>query len=465
MQKLFPFIQLNHSRIKQLLAQLNHSRIKQLLALFFLLGLALFLRLYHLDIPENPCFDEVYHLPAVRLIQENDPRAYEWWHQPVYGVYHFDWLHPPLVKLVQAVSVEFLGWHSWVWRLPSALAGTMLVGAVYWLTRLLFQHAFSLRKNSIEISHNLALFASFLTAIEGLSLVSSRVAMNDVFVSLFILLSLGSFFKSWLYAQQDQTIKQLLLLLVSGLFLGLGVASKWSAFLVMFGLTIYQLIIIFRKKHFKIIPFAIFSLILIPVAIYCLSYTQMFMQGKSISYFFKLQQQIINYQFLRDASHAYASQPWQWFFNLRPVWYWHRSFFNSDLVANIYTLSNPILMLLTLPALVVVSNYLRCNLKNNLKKQEVQVLAFLLFSYFIAWLPWIFSPRIMFYHHYLPAIPILMIIITYFFRWLKNKSYLSFVLMTLLVVVGFFMFYPHWVGLPVSKTWVEAVYFSLETWR
>ena len=35
---------------------------------------------------------------------------------------------------------------------------------------------------------------------------------------------------------------------------------------------------------------------------------------------------------------------------------------------------------------------------------------FLLLGYFCLWLPWILSPRIMYFHHYLPALPCLWVL-------------------------------------------------------
>ena len=35
---------------------------------------------------------------------------------------------------------------------------------------------------------------------------------------------------------------------------------------------------------------------------------------------------------------------------------------------------------------------------------------FLLLGYFALWTPWIFSPRIMYFHHYLPALPCLWVL-------------------------------------------------------
>ncbi len=445
--------------------KLSSLKLNKILSVIVLLGISLLIRVVGLEYPSEPYFDEVYHLPAVRLIKNNDPRAYEWWHPPIYGQHHFDWLHPPLAKLIQAVSISLFGWQAWAWRLPSALAGTVLVGAVYWVANLFFQELFKQKGDFNFNAHQASLLTALLTSIEGLVLVQSRIATNDIFVSLFMVVSAGLFFKSLKKTQQQQKRAQLLYLLLTGLSLGLALATKWSGILLLIGMLLAQTGLTIKRKKWRWLPFTFFSLFLVPVAIYGLSYAQMFLQGKDLSHFGQLQQQIFWYQTQRETGHAYASLPWQWFLNLRPVWYWHQEFKQTNLVSNIYALSNPILLLLSLPALLMTGGRLWQVLNQKNKGKISFSLAFVLGVYCVSWVPWFFSPRAMFFYHYLPAIPFLMIIISYFLWRLKKDSELSFWLMLFLISLSFLMFYPHWVGLPVSKTWVEAVYFSLETWK
>ncbi len=446
-------------------SKLSLLKLERVLAVLVLLSLSFFLRVFRLDYPPEPYFDEVYHLPAVRLIKNNDPRVYEWWHAPIYGQHHFDWLHPPLAKLIQAGSVGLFGWKTWAWRLPSALAGTALVGAVYWVANLIFKELFKQKEKSSLQAHQAALLAALLTSIEGLVLVQSRVAMNDIFVSLFMVLSAGLFLKSLRQVWLGHKRAQLFYLLLTGSSLGLGLATKWSAGLLLFGIVLLQAGITLKQQKWRWLPFTFFSLLLLPLAIYLLSYVQMFLQGKNLGHFWQLHQQIFWYQTHREAGHLYASQPWQWFLNLRPVWYWHEKFSQANQVSNIYALSNPILTLLTVPALLMMGWRLWRALIDKKKLKVSFNLSYLLGVYLISWVPWIFSPRVMFFYHYLPALPFLIIIISYFLWRLKTDSELSFWSMLTLISLGFIMFYPHWVGLPVSKTWVEAVYFSLETWK
>ena len=145
------------------------KRIQSLLPFVALFGIgvfALITRLYRLELPAEFVFDERYHVPAVRLMAENDPRAFEWWHGPIYGFDNHDWL--PLAKYIQALFFQSFGHNAFAWRLPSAVFGVIGVALVFVVAQLAFR----------KIS--LSLLAALLLSLDGLWLVQSRVAMNDV---------------------------------------------------------------------------------------------------------------------------------------------------------------------------------------------------------------------------------------------------------------------------------------------
>jgi dolichyl-phosphate-mannose--protein O-mannosyl transferase len=48
-------------------------------------------------------------------------------------------------------------------------------------------------------------------------------------------------------------------------------------------------------------------------------------------------------------------------------------------------------------------------------------LAFLVSAYLLVWVPWLLSPRIMFLYHYLPAVPVLCILIAEGVDWGVRK--------------------------------------------
>jgi hypothetical protein len=76
-----------------------------------LLIFSLLLRLFRLSIPQRYIYDEVYHVVTVKAIAANNPDGYEWWHESPEPDTAYDWLHPPLAKLIQAVSQRRF-WHD-----------------------------------------------------------------------------------------------------------------------------------------------------------------------------------------------------------------------------------------------------------------------------------------------------------------------------------------------------------------
>ena len=64
--------------------------------LFYLLLLSFALRLFRLGTPDAYIFDEVYHLPAIRAISQNNRAAYDPFAKAPEPNTAYDWLHPPL---------------------------------------------------------------------------------------------------------------------------------------------------------------------------------------------------------------------------------------------------------------------------------------------------------------------------------------------------------------------------------
>lgn len=435
----------------------NHFLKKWLLGhigLMLILLFALLTRLYRLDFPQNYYFDEVYHVPAIKLIMQGDWRAFEWWHSPTEGTNNFDWLHPPVAKYFQAVSLKLVGVNPWGWRLGSALAGVLVVGLTYVLAQQLFANK------------KISLMAAFLAATDGLLLVQSRIAMNDIFLTLFVLVTLVAYLHRGLKKSQ-KTFGHLKLLVV-GVLVGLTIATKWTGVLLWFFLLFWELWELVRSRfsqQFKIkqLPWIIFSLLIVPMVVYSSTYAPIFFSGRGLSHFVELHRQIVRYQINRDNNHLYQSQPLQWISNTRPVWYW-KGLTSSDSLANIYALGNPLIFIFGMTALTMT---LISVAKAQSAQPKIKQLVFLLSAYLCLWLPWQFSPRIMFFYHFTSVVPLMTILVAYWFYQLmpavKNQRLIGGVLGTVLLV--FLIFYPHWVGLPAPKEFVEGVYFALSSWR
>ena len=458
--------------------------------LLVILAGAFFSRVYRLHIPEKYMFDEVYHALTIKLIVNNDPRAYEWWNKPIEPDTAVDWLHPPTAKLIQAAGVKMFGATSFGWRVMSAITGVMVILVVYHFAK-------STLKN-IPI----ALLAAFLASMDGLLLVQSRIAMNDIFVTLFVLLALWQY---WAFLETGAQFK----IWFTGLLIGLAISSKWSG---VFGLgvilgfeTMRAIYVLLAQKWrqrdrqkiwlqwIRSVTQVITALLILPAVVYVLSYSQMWLQGKDFAHFKVMHHQIWYYQTHLDATHPAQSTPLEWVFNLKPVWYYvdyqtptYASWLKPQPYrADIFASGNFVLYWLGFPAVIasltlvitqlwknvrlVIRGVITAPTLSNFKTRAKQLmikslhhlstspLFFISVAYFAVWLPWIFSPRIMFFYHYAPAVPLMSILLSYWLIYLFTRrswwqKYLVGVILTG-IVLCYLIWYPEWTGISVPLAW------------
>lgn len=418
--------------------------------IIFIISLTIFsfvLRLYRFTEPNHYYFDEVYHAVTAKAYAENNPAPYNPFSPPPKEGTAYDWLHPPLAKLIQAGSILIFGDKPFGWRLPSVIVGTAIIPATFVLALILF-------------GPWVAVFASTVIAFENLTFVMSNITMNDVFITFFTIVA---FIFAALYAKRNKTSD----LILTSIFLGLSVASKWSGLYAIGTIIVYLVIVDFLRKK---INFKLLLLVIIPAVIYLGSYGQFWLQGHSISQFIDLNKQIWWYQNRHDLQHAYGTTPlycvpkgldgprtWcPWVLDIRGVYFSYEQY-GADKAGYIYALGNPLIFW---AGLIAVS-YLLGKFIEDQDKSSFLVL----FGYFIFWVPWIFSPRIMFLYHYLPSIPFLAIALGYALTVIyKSKfKYLSF-LIILIFIAAFFYFYPISSGLPIKVEDIKN-FMWIKSWR
>src|SRR3989344_2508458 len=95
------------------------------------------IRIYRLTEPNRYYFDEVYHAVTAKAYADNNRDAYDPFAQAPKEGTAYDWLHPPLAKLIQAASIKILGDQPLAWRLPSLVFGTAIIPLTFALAFLL----------------------------------------------------------------------------------------------------------------------------------------------------------------------------------------------------------------------------------------------------------------------------------------------------------------------------------------
>ncbi len=484
------------------------------LALIFLI--ATVSRFYQISQPPGYFFDEVYHALTSKLIARNDPRAYEWWNEPVEPNTAVDWLHPPLAKYTQALGMKIFGENSLGWRVSSAVFGLLTIAATAACAHVYFN------KRSIT------LLAALIVSFDGLLLAQSRIAMNDIHVTFFIISTLAAY--GWFRNRIKNKQPSGTALLLTGVLAGLAMGTKWSGVYVLAAVVTAELVRIIKlhaKFSERLVKTGLMGIFLgaVPILMYLASYSHMFLQGKTlvctgnqvkqgecycsqessfwvtglsklspvnkkyfeslearggckrlISHFSELHNQILWYQTHLNATHPYQSRPWQWVLDLRPVWQ-HVDYSSSKqgLVANIYNTGNPILYWVGLAVVISLSLMLFLHGLRVGHEKDRQVfskysfeLGLLLFTYFIVWGPWNFSPRIMFFYHYAPAVPIMSMLIAYLFvtAWHKLKA-ARIIIVVLVALIGttYFLLYPLNTGLPMSQGYFDAIFALFPSWK
>jgi dolichyl-phosphate-mannose--protein O-mannosyl transferase len=193
---------------------------------------------------------------------------------------------------------------------------------------------------------------------------------------------------------------------------GLSLASKWSA---LYGIVPLAFIYLSQnplkswnlKRSLYHLLFAV-RCILIALTVYILTFAPFVISGHTWDQWWELHRQMWYYHTHLVATHGYQSTPLQWIFDARPVWYYVK--YLEQAVQNIYVIGNPVILWLGLVALVL-------QVKKILKFPHSILYAL----YFVLFLPWVFSPRIMFYYHYLPSSTFLCVILANYLASLNKK--------------------------------------------
>jgi len=408
--------------------------------------ISLVLRLYRLAEPNRYYFDEVYHAVTAKAYADNNPAAYDPFAPAPREGTAYDWLHPPLAKLIQALSIKILGDNSLGWRLPSAIFGVALIAAVFVLTNIFF-------------GAKSAIFASLIIAFENLTFVMSRITMNDIFLSFFVVVS-------FIWTTEYIRFQRVRDLIISCIFLGLAISTKWTG---IYAIGVVGSFILWDQIQKKSLSLKFLLLLFIPGVIYLVSYGQFWLQGHNAKQFIDLHKQIWWYQNREDLKHSYgttalfcapegldAMKTWcPWILDVRPVYFSYEQY--GEKAGYIYALGNPLIFW----GGIVSISYLIGRLIEERKRE----IAFLLAGYFVFWLPWVFAPRILFLYHYLPSIPFLAISIGVFLSDIyKSKFKYLAILGLLAIILTFFFFYPITSGYPITPESIEK-FMWLKTWR
>ncbi len=343
------------------------------------------------------------------------------------------------------------------WRLPGVIAGSLLAFMVVLLASRLFR------------SRVIPLIVGIAIVLDGSMFAQARIGMNDVYVALFIVA--GWYF---IVAAHKPRLSSRADLLIAGVLLGLGAASKWAAFYTLAGVLVASLAVtvyayqqgragsggpldLFAKRGLNA-AFLFLSFAIIPLGIYLASYIHWF-GGNTAPYgwsLWELTQQMYWYHSSLTSPHPAASPWWSWPLVLKPV-YWYFGQSDNGNNAYIYDAGNIALFWAALPATVW------CAI-SAIRARSV-ALGFVVFAVLVQYVAWIPISRVLFFYHFFTALPFYLLALACGLAYLwhtgrtgRVSSYLT------VVAAAFIYFYPFVSALPVPGS-QAAMFFILPTWQ
>jgi dolichyl-phosphate-mannose--protein O-mannosyl transferase len=400
-----------------------------------ILTFALAIRLWRLSLPTGYIFDEVYYAKNANSLLSSAVEL------DAQGQAEFV-VHPPFGKWLIAIGIRFFGNEEFGWRFASAIFGTLSILLIYLIVKKLFNSEF------------LSITASLLMAFDGLNLVMSRVALLDIFLMFFILLSIYFLITNNLW--------------LSGSAIGLAISIKWSAaFLIPL---VILFVVIYNKVTFRNLYKVISQFTLLPISIYFASWSGWIFSSQGwarqsesnvFASLWNYHLQILDFHQGLDDKHAYQANPWSWLVLGRPTSFYYES--PSDCGAEkcaqeILAIGTPLLWWISIFAVAITFGFLVTKLE--------RAAAIILLGFAGTYLPWFFiQSRTTFYFYSISVLPFLILALIYCFNQLLNsaiykKYIISFVI---LVAINFIYFLPIYLGISIPYSqWLSRMWF--ESW-
>jgi dolichyl-phosphate-mannose--protein O-mannosyl transferase len=409
------------------------------------------LRLFNLASIKTPIFDEVYYVDGAR--------DYLKYGVEVTGVDSEFIVHPPVGKWMIALGIKIFGDNPLGWRFMTAFVGSLMILVIALIAHRLFY------------SPILTALAAGLMAIDGLALVHSRTALLDNFLAFFILCATYFFvIRRYWWA---------------GLFLGLALATKWSAlyFIVIFGaLALYRAFThhtgrdLIRPSLSRIASFGA-----LPIAVYIASWWGWFASSRGwdrkysdnpLTSFIYYHQEMLNFHTGLSEKHPYQANPWSWMVMGRPTSFFYETPTSCGADAcsqEVLALGTPLLWWVgTIAVAVVIGFWIRALLHRNIDPAQTIIVAGISAGY----LPWFFfQQRTVFSFYAIVFEPFLILALVYcarlFLTSQRRKSdrayhFSQFVLLSLFafVAANFFYFLPLYMGDVITyQAWQARMWF------
>jgi len=418
------------------------------------------------DYLNSTYFDEIYHART----------GYEFLH----GLKVYEWTHPPLGKVIISLGIKIFGMTPFGWRISGTVIGILMIPVMYLMVKQMFKRSY------------IAIIATVLYTFDFMHFTQTRISTIDVYGTFFIMLMYYFMYKYYSMSFYDTPFKKTLVpLALSGISMGLAMASKWTGVYAAVGLAVLFFISYTKRYkeyvYAKITPkgetngisheyivnnykdfavktfwFCCIVFIAVPLIIYCMSYIPyMFTEGaEGFKTILKNQSDMLTYhgKTVLGSEHPYSSKWYEWLIMKRPIWYFSGTV-SEDIKEGISAFGNPAVWWVGIPAYLYV-----CYMAVRNKSKTALFIMIGYLSQLVFWIP---IERLTFIYHYFPSVPFLVYAIAFCIddickRYPKFK-YAAFAYAGVAVVL-FIMFYPVLSGYPVSVDYVKNYLKWFDSW-
>lgn len=443
-------------------------------------------------------FDEIYHART----------GFEF----TYGTVPYETTHPPLGKVFISWGIKAFGMTPFGWRFAGALAGIAMLPGMYLLAKQLCKKTYA------------AAFASLLMAMDCMHLTQTQIATIDSFPVLFIIFA---FFFMLRFMQTDlrrcKMKEALIPLMLSGINMGLAIASKWIGIYAGIGLAVLYFwhcarnVSVSRdertseinsanflssdepcRSEYKdtagkviiLCAWCVLFFILIPAAIYFASYIPYMAYNTRINSFsdyivsvWRCQESMLSYHSTPGLGmdHPFYSPWWEWPVIGKPMYYATEQYIDSEapLHHSIFCFGNPVIWWGALIALIICIirwlNQKRYTVDENnrywhlLNRTFDFRYEFVFIGLLAQYLPWVLVPRGTYIYHYFASVPFLILLLTLCFTGGEDdtdrRAVKIFMLLFLAAsLVLFILLFPYASGIPVPVDWLNLGKKILKIW-
>ena len=345
-------------------------------------------------------FDEIYHARTALEHIEN--------------VYPYEITHPPLGKEIIGIGIRLFGMTPFGWRFMGTLFGVLMLPILYvFLKRMT-------RSSAISAC------GTIIFAFDFMHFVQTRIATIDTYSVFFILLM-------YLFMWRFVSGGKWRYLALSGVFFGLGAASKWTCIYAGAGLAVIWLVYWitqvkkpgFAKRFIGNCAFCLLFFVAIPVAIYYVSYyhygTASGLDG-GVGMFFTRDyfdvvwdNQVYMWEYHSDlvSTHPYSSRWYQWLVDARPILY-YLEYFDDGTKMAFGAFLNPVFCWAGLLAMIANGIFA--------VKDRDGKSAFIVIGYLAQLLPWVLVTRLTFAYHYFPSSVFMLLALCHVWERLKQQG-------------------------------------------